>query len=129
MRSTKIAPLSLSISYFTGSESFGISTMTLIASGGFLPGETSFRLIALTPDADGLRGNRAFYAAPYCAASSAAAETGAAAGIHRFFQQIQRFAGCWQRVCCLHPPPPRAGGRGAGAPGTGHARHGALGRA
>src|SRR5690606_6269736 len=43
MRSTKIAPVSLSTSYFTGSESFGISMMTLISSGGFLPGETSSR--------------------------------------------------------------------------------------
>src|SRR5690554_3129788 len=36
-RSTKIAPDSLSTSYLTGSASFGISMMTLISSGGFLP--------------------------------------------------------------------------------------------
>src|SRR5690606_38347891 len=37
MRSTKIAPLSLSTSYFTGSESLGISMTTLISSGGLRP--------------------------------------------------------------------------------------------
>src|SRR3546814_1979703 len=37
MRSTKIAPLSLSTSYFTGSASLGISMTTLISSGTLLP--------------------------------------------------------------------------------------------
>src|SRR5690554_5908289 len=36
-RSTKITPDSLSTSYLTGSTSLGISMMTLISSGGFLP--------------------------------------------------------------------------------------------
>src|SRR5690606_10720073 len=46
MRSTKIAPLSLSTSYLTGSASFGISMTTLISSGGFLPVGTRSRPIA-----------------------------------------------------------------------------------
>src|SRR5690606_3592287 len=46
MRSTKIAPLSLSTSYLTGSASLGISMMTLISSGGFLPVGTRSRPIA-----------------------------------------------------------------------------------
>src|SRR5690606_29664860 len=37
MRSTKIAPLSLSTSYLTGSASLGISMTTLISSGTLLP--------------------------------------------------------------------------------------------
>src|SRR5690606_4057134 len=45
MRSTKIAPLSLSTSYLTGSASLGISMMTLISSGGFLPVGTRSRPI------------------------------------------------------------------------------------
>src|SRR5690606_35279970 len=43
MRSTKIAPEALSTSYLTGSASFGISMMTLISSGGFLPAGTRSR--------------------------------------------------------------------------------------
>src|SRR5688500_15501678 len=43
MRSTKIAPDALSTSYLTGSASLGISMMTLISSGGFLPVGTRSR--------------------------------------------------------------------------------------
>jgi hypothetical protein len=39
-RSTKMAPVSLSTSYFTGSAFIGISMITLNASGTFLPGDT-----------------------------------------------------------------------------------------
>ncbi|MCY1246884.1 hypothetical protein D9M72_601600 [compost metagenome] len=39
-RSTKIAPDSLSTSYFTGSALAEISMTTLNVSGAFLPGET-----------------------------------------------------------------------------------------
>src|SRR6476620_6633688 len=42
-RSTKIAPVSLSTSYFTGSAFIGISMTTLKASGTFLPGVTLSR--------------------------------------------------------------------------------------
>src|SRR3954470_21531013 len=42
-RSTKIAPVSLSTSYFTGSAFIGISMTTLNASGTFLPGVTLSR--------------------------------------------------------------------------------------
>src|SRR5215207_2428655 len=42
-RSTKIAPDSLSTSYFTGSAFIGISMITLKASGTCLPGETLSR--------------------------------------------------------------------------------------
>ncbi|CFO11732.1 Uncharacterised protein [Bordetella pertussis] len=44
-RSTKIAPDSLSTSYFTGSAFMGISMMTLKSSGSFLPGATRSRLM------------------------------------------------------------------------------------
>src|SRR5690606_17264322 len=43
IRSTKIAPVALSTSYLTGSASLGISTMTLISSGGFVPVGTRSR--------------------------------------------------------------------------------------
>ena len=42
-RSTKMAPVSLSTSYFTGSAFIGISMITLKASGTFLPGVTLSR--------------------------------------------------------------------------------------
>src|SRR5688572_23912934 len=52
-----MAPEALSTSYFTGSASFGISMMTLISSGGFLPVGTRSRPIAycsdVRPAADG----------------------------------------------------------------------------
>src|SRR5690606_28261234 len=48
-RSTKIAPVSLSTSYLTGSASFGISMMTLISSGGFLPVLTRSRPMNACP--------------------------------------------------------------------------------
>src|SRR5512139_138471 len=44
-RSTKIAPESLSTSYFTGSPCAGISMMTLKSSGRFLPEGTLFKLM------------------------------------------------------------------------------------
>src|SRR3546814_4499892 len=47
MRSTKIAPLSLSTSYFTGSASLGISMTTLISSGTLLPVGTWSRPLGL----------------------------------------------------------------------------------
>src|SRR6476659_49427 len=46
-RSTKIAPVSLSTSYFTGSAFIGISMTTLNASGTFLPGVTLSRDMGL----------------------------------------------------------------------------------
>src|SRR6476660_2011613 len=46
-RSTKIAPDSLSTSYFTGSAFMGISMITLKASGTCLPGETRSRDMVL----------------------------------------------------------------------------------
>src|SRR4249919_85787 len=72
MRSTKIAPEALSTSYLTGSASLGISMMTLISSGGFLPVGTRSRPIAIAPTcwaaagraAVGGRGGRAFYPLP-----------------------------------------------------------------
>src|SRR5512140_2210510 len=42
-RSTKMAPVSLSTSYFTGSAFMGISMITLKASGACLPGATLSR--------------------------------------------------------------------------------------
>ena len=45
-RSTNIAPVSLSSSYFTGSEWAGISMITLISFGTSLPDETLSRFIA-----------------------------------------------------------------------------------
>jgi hypothetical protein len=42
-RSTKMAPVSLSTSYFTGSAFIGISMITLNDSGTFLPGVTLSR--------------------------------------------------------------------------------------
>src|SRR5690606_6261618 len=72
MRSTKIAPLSLSTSYLTGSESFGISMTTLISSGGLRPELTWSRPICgSVANAGG--GSRPFYALPYCNAQSAVA--------------------------------------------------------
>src|SRR3546814_15027538 len=47
MRSTKIAPLSLSTSYLTGSASLGISMTTLISSGTLLPVGTWSRPMGL----------------------------------------------------------------------------------
>src|SRR6476620_7148861 len=46
-RSTKMAPDSLSTSYFTGSAFIGISMITLKASGTCLPGETRSRDMVL----------------------------------------------------------------------------------
>src|SRR5690606_4226894 len=68
MRSTKIAPDSLSTSYLTGSASLGISMMTLISSGGFLPVLTWSRPMGVTaPVAPGrarpVGESRPFYAA------------------------------------------------------------------
>src|SRR5690606_2358222 len=70
-RSTKIAPLSLSTSYFTGSESFGISMMTLISSGGLLPAVTLSRPMGISPtrDALGAAGGGGSSWAPILAAS------------------------------------------------------------
>jgi hypothetical protein len=42
-----MAPDSLSTSYLTGSEWAGISMITLISSGSFLPAGTAFKLIGI----------------------------------------------------------------------------------
>src|SRR5690554_5795883 len=59
IRSTKIAPVALSTSYLTGSASLGISTMTLISSGGFVPVGTRSRPMVVSSAAPARGGGRA----------------------------------------------------------------------